>query len=93
VKVKGPRARAISLKTGYADKFHQYDAVDYLMDFIRHSRAKLLEELGASHPTRRNRGAKPRPIPVQFQRNYPADLKLIRERITQHFDLSGVGRM
>ena len=76
-----------------ADRSYQYDAVDYLMDVMRHARASLLRDLGARHPTQWSRGAKPLPIPPELARDHQADLKLIRERITEHFNQSGAGRM
>jgi len=76
----------------YPDKFYQFDAVDYLMNVIRYSREKFLRELGVSHPTRWSRGAKPQPIPKEFQRDYAADMKRINAAVHQHFNQSGVGR-
>jgi hypothetical protein len=72
----------------YVDRFYQHDAVDYLMDLIRCSRAQLLDELGVSHPTQWTRGAKPRPVPAQFRRDYQVDLVTIKTGIAKHFSRS-----
>jgi hypothetical protein len=66
-----------------ADYFH--DAIDYLLDVIRWSREWFLNELDVRHPTQWSRGAKPHPIPREFQRDYLAELRKIKAAIAQHF--------
>ena len=90
--VRGPYRRALE-KTAprirsdlpHSERYYFHDAVDYLLDVIRWSREWFLNQIDARHPVQWSRGAKPPPIPKEFQRDYPAELRKIKAAIAQHF--------
>jgi hypothetical protein len=59
--------------------------IDCLLDVIRWSREWFLNQIDAQHRTQWSRGAKPPPIPKEFERDNPAELRKIKAAIAQHF--------